>query len=58
MALSSTRPAGARPFDAMVPCSPMKTRAAVLRAMGLPLPYAQSRPLAIETVELEPPGAG
>ncbi len=36
----------------------MKTRAAVLRAMGLPLPYAQSRPLAIETVELEPPGPG
>jgi alcohol dehydrogenase len=34
----------------------MKTRAAVLRAMSLPLPYAQSRPLAIETVELEPPG--
>jgi len=34
----------------------MKTRAAILRAMGLPLPYAQSRPLAIETVELEPPG--
>jgi alcohol dehydrogenase len=36
----------------------MKTRAAVLRAMGLPLPYAQSRPLSIETVELEAPGAG
>ncbi len=34
----------------------MKTRAAILRAMGLPTPYAQSRPLAVETVELEPPG--
>lgn len=34
----------------------MKVRAAVLREMGLPAPYAQSRPLAIETVELDPPG--
>lgn len=33
-------------------------RAAVLRAMGAPAPYAQSRPLAIETVELQPPGPG
>lgn len=36
----------------------MKVRAAVLREMGLPAPYAQSRPLAIETVELDPPGPG
>ena len=36
----------------------MKTRAAILSAIGLPLPYAQSRPLSIETVELEPPGTG
>jgi alcohol dehydrogenase len=36
----------------------MKTRAAVLKAMGLPPPYAQSRPLTIETVDLEPPGSG
>ena len=36
----------------------MKLRAAVLRATGLPAPYAQSRPLAIETVTLAPPGPG
>ncbi len=34
------------------------TRAAVLRAMGAARPYAASRPLAIETVELDPPGRG
>lgn len=33
-------------------------RAAVLRASGLPAPYAQSRPLSIETVALAPPGPG
>jgi alcohol dehydrogenase len=36
----------------------VKVRAAVLREMGLPAPYAQSRPLTIETVELDPPGPG
>lgn len=36
----------------------MRVRAAVLRQMGLPAPYAQSRPLVIETLELAPPGAG
>jgi alcohol dehydrogenase len=36
----------------------MKIRAAVLSAMGASHPYAQSKPLAIETVELEPPGPG
>jgi alcohol dehydrogenase len=36
----------------------MKTRAALLRQMGLPRPYAQSRPLHIETLELAPPGPG
>ncbi len=36
----------------------MKFRAAVLRQSGLPRPYAESRPLAIETVELPPPAAG
>lgn len=36
----------------------MKVRAAVLREMGLPAPYAESRPLLIETVELDPPGPG
>jgi alcohol dehydrogenase len=30
-------------------------RAAVLRAMGLPRPYAESRPLRLESVELDPP---
>jgi len=36
----------------------MKIRAAVLNAMGAPTPYAQSKPLAIETLELKPPGTG
>jgi alcohol dehydrogenase len=36
----------------------MKMRAAVLREMGLPLPYAKSLPISIEEVELAPPGAG
>ena len=36
----------------------MKTRAAVLREMGLPAPYAESRPLEIVELELEPPGPG
>lgn len=36
----------------------MKVRAAVLREMGLPAPYAQSQPLTIEGVELAPPGLG
>lgn len=36
----------------------MKMRAAVLREMGLLMPYAQSRPLSIEEVELAPPGRG
>jgi alcohol dehydrogenase len=34
----------------------MKTRAAILRRSGLPRPYAQSQPLSIEEVELQPPG--
>ena len=36
----------------------MKIRAAVLRQMGLAAPYAQSRPLQIEELELAPPGPG
>jgi alcohol dehydrogenase len=36
----------------------MKMRAAVLYEQGLPRPYAQSRPLKIETVELDPPAEG
>src|SRR6185295_18979392 len=36
----------------------MKTRAAVLNAMGATTPYAKSRPLTIETLELKPPGFG
>jgi len=35
-----------------------RVRAAVLEAMGLPAPYADSRPLKIREVELDPPGAG
>lgn len=36
----------------------MKIRAAVLNGIGLPRPYAQSRPLSIETLDLDPPGEG
>ncbi|WP_205696107.1 zinc-binding dehydrogenase [Conexibacter sp. SYSU D00693] len=36
----------------------MKVRGAVLREMGLPAPYARSRPLAVEEVELDGPGRG
>ncbi|MET0660499.1 MAG: zinc-dependent alcohol dehydrogenase family protein [Steroidobacteraceae bacterium] len=34
----------------------MKTRAAILNEAGLPRPYAQSRPLQIVEVDLDPPG--
>lgn len=36
----------------------MKTRIALLREMGLPAPYRQSRPIHIEEAELAPPGFG
>lgn len=36
----------------------IKTRAAVIDQMGLPRPYAQSKPLAIVDLELDPPGDG
>ena len=36
----------------------MKIRAAILREMDAARPYARSRPLSIETVELDPPGPG
>lgn len=36
----------------------MKIRGAVLQAMGAEPPYARSRPLVIEDVELDPPGPG
>ena len=36
----------------------LTTRAAVLRVMGAARPYADSRPLSIETVALDPPGPG
>ena len=36
----------------------MNVRAAVLREMGLPAPYAQSQPLKIEAIDLSPPGPG
>jgi len=36
----------------------MKIRAAVLRNVGAAMPYAQTRPLSIEEVDLAPPGAG
>jgi alcohol dehydrogenase len=36
----------------------MKIQAAVLREMGLPAPYAQSRPLQVTQLDLDPPGFG
>ena len=36
----------------------MRVRGAVLRAMGLPAPYARSQPLRIEELGLDPPGPG
>lgn len=36
----------------------MKCRAAVLHEMGRPRPYAESRPVAVEEIELDPPGPG
>jgi alcohol dehydrogenase len=36
----------------------MKTRAAVLQKMGVAPPYAQTRPLVIEELDLAPPGPG
>jgi alcohol dehydrogenase len=36
----------------------MRLRAAVIREMTKPRPYAESKPFAIEEVELEPPGEG
>jgi alcohol dehydrogenase len=36
----------------------MKTRAAVIHEMQKPRPYAQSKPLVIETLDLDPPGPG
>jgi alcohol dehydrogenase len=36
----------------------MRVRAAVIRQMELPTPYAESRPLSVEEVDLDPPGTG
>jgi alcohol dehydrogenase len=36
----------------------MKIRAAVLKRMGAPTPYAASKPLSITEVDLDPPGRG
>ena len=36
----------------------MRVRGAVLREMGLPAPYAESRPLEVADLELAPPGPG
>ncbi|MCC7038911.1 MAG: zinc-dependent alcohol dehydrogenase family protein [Burkholderiales bacterium] len=36
----------------------MRIQAAVLEAMGRPRPYAQSRPLVVQPLELAPPGPG
>jgi alcohol dehydrogenase len=36
----------------------MRMKAAVLRVQGKPRPYAESQPMTIETVDLDPPGSG
>ncbi|MPZ10744.1 MAG: zinc-binding dehydrogenase [Kiloniellaceae bacterium] len=36
----------------------MKTKAAVLHEIGRPRPFAESRPLLVETLEIDPPGEG
>ena len=36
----------------------MKIRAAVLNAMGVPPPYSETKPISIETIELDDPGPG
>lgn len=36
----------------------MKIRAAVLHEMGKPAPYAESKPLVVEELDLDPPGEG
>ena len=36
----------------------MRIEAAVLRTVGAPQPYARSRPLVVEELELAPPGRG
>lgn len=36
----------------------MKTRAAIIRQMEKPRPYAASKPLAVEELDLDPPGEG
>src|SRR3546814_13668781 len=36
----------------------MKTRAAVLNSMGASAPYAESRPLHVTQIELDPPQSG
>lgn len=36
----------------------MKIKAAVLNKMGVPMPYGETRPLAIEEVDIAPPGPG
>ena len=55
-------PAGAIPDAAAraerLEVARVKVRGAVLREMGLPAPYAQSRPLEIVELELAPPGPG
>ena len=36
----------------------MQIRGIVLREVGLPAPFAESRPLQVESIELAPPGEG
>ena len=36
----------------------MKIRAAVLNAMGVAPPYSETKPISVETIELDDPGPG
>ncbi|HEY7459078.1 MAG TPA: zinc-dependent alcohol dehydrogenase family protein [Xanthobacteraceae bacterium] len=36
----------------------MKIRAAVLNAMGVPPPYSETKPISVETIDLDDPGPG
>jgi alcohol dehydrogenase len=47
-----------KPGQITLGSTPMRMKAAILRAQGQPRPYARSRPLSIEEVELLPPGPG
>jgi alcohol dehydrogenase len=58
LALSRDAESRMRPMHRRDILAEMKTRAAVLREIGRPGPYAETRPLALEEIDLDPPGPG